>query len=81
MLYYERDNLEARKSELLSNRPKLSKTKQKLFRIDGEIDFESYKNILLGFFIGNELVLEYFDFNEYKETYKDILDYDNGIDY
>ncbi len=81
ILLYEQDALEIRKSKLLSSRPKLSKTKQKLFRIDGEIDFESYRDILLKFFSGNELILEYFDINEYKRSYKDILDYENGIDY
>ena len=81
VLFYEKIALEKRKSVLLSSRPKLSKSKQKLFRIDGKIGFESYKNILLRFFSGNELLLEYFDIDEYKQTYKDILDYKNGVDY
>lgn len=81
VLFYDFDNLNKRKEVLLSTYPKLSNSKYKLFRIDWLLDFEDYKNILFWFYDWNEMILEYFNLDEYKEKYKDILDYENWIDY
>ncbi|MDD2744908.1 MAG: hypothetical protein PHU93_00020 [Candidatus Gracilibacteria bacterium] len=81
VLFYNFDNLNKRKGVLLSTIPKLSDSKYKLFRIDGLLDFEDYKNILFSFYDRNEMILEYFNLDEYKRKYKAILDYENGTDY
>jgi len=81
ILFYKEENMKDRQNVLLSAYPKLSSKKNKLFRIDGEIDFINYRDILLWFYDWNEMILEYFDLNEYKEKYKNILDYENWVDY
>lgn len=46
-----------------------SHKKLKVFRIDGDIDAEVWINLTLLFFRGNELVLEYFDPNQYQAQF------------
>lgn len=81
ILFYDIENLNKRKEKLLSNYPKLSCKKSKLFRIDWKLDFDWYRNLLISFYNDNEMILEYFNLDEYKEKYSHILDYENQIDY
>lgn len=81
ILFYDKSSLEIRQNVTLDKRPKLSKKKKKLFRIDWKLEFEDFKKILFAFYFWNEMILEYFDFDEYKKTYSHILDYENWIDY
>lgn len=46
---------------------KTSFKKIKVFRIDGEIDADTWVDLTLRFFRGNELVLEYFDPDQYRQ--------------
>lgn len=82
ILYYDKENIESRKSVFLWGKyPKFAHNKCKLFRIDWQIWLEDYRNILFWFYEWNEMVLEYLDLDEYKNTYSHILDYKNWIDY
>ncbi len=81
ILFYDIDNLNKRKEKLLSNYPKLSCKKNKLFRIDGKLNFDGYRDLLISFYNANEMILEYFNLEEYKEKYSHILDYESQIDY
>lgn len=53
---------------------KNSLKKIKLFRVDGEVDADSWILLTSQFFKGNELVVEHFDENVYKEKLQPIID-------
>jgi hypothetical protein len=66
---YLRDQYEQRVDPERRLPDKSSHRKLKVFRIDGEIDAEVWINLTLLFFRGNELVLEYFDPEQYQEEF------------
>ena len=47
--------------------------KVKLFRIDGEVDPERWLDLIGYFFSGNEMVLEYFDPEEYDRVFGETI--------
>ncbi len=81
LLFYENDNIKKRKDSKLSDNPKLSLKKIKVFRIDWELEMQDYIFINLVFFSDNEMVLEYFDKKCYDSIYAHILDYEWWTDY
>ena len=50
-----------------------SQYKVKLFRIDGEVDPERWLDLIGYFFSGNEMVLEYFDPEEYDRVFGETI--------
>lgn len=73
ILLYDIKSIEERKLTLLSKYPRLANPKIKLFRMDGEISSEDLIRLTLSYFERNELVLEYFDNESYKEYYSHLL--------
>jgi len=53
----------------MPNEPKCHK-KIKLWRIDGDIDLESWTRLISFFFKGNEMVIRYFNPQEYEERFE-----------
>jgi hypothetical protein len=55
-----------------SNIPKEMKCykKIKLWRIDGDIDFDSWINLISFFYKGNEMIIEYFNPEEFKQIFE-----------
>lgn len=81
LLYYKKNVYSQRLWYTLEKNKKVNENKKKIFRIDGQIDVQKWKELILHFFVNNEMILEYFDIDAYKEEYKDILDYENWVDY
>ncbi len=44
--------------------------KVKLWRIDGDIDLDSWINLISFFYKGNEMILEYFNPDEFRQTFE-----------
>lgn len=80
ILLYDTDLYENRKEVNLLHNKKINKDKIKLFKIDWKIEVEDRQDLILTFFINNEMLLEYFDKESYKKLYSHILDYENWID-
>lgn len=81
LFYYDSEKIKKRETVNLSEMPKLSFKKCKIFRIDGELEMKDFIFINLLFFNDNEMVLEYFDKDCYDKVYSHILDYKWGVDY
>lgn len=64
---YPRDRYEGRLSVHLPRGERCRKVK--LFRIDGDVDVERWLDMVGYFFRGNEMVLEYFDPDQYHEHF------------
>jgi hypothetical protein len=67
---YLKDSYENRLSTYLPKEPRSFK-KVKLFRIDGEIDIDEWIELLALFFKGNEMIIEYFDPEQFESRFRD----------
>jgi hypothetical protein len=48
--------------------------KIKLFRIDGDIDIDEWISLLMAFYKGNEMLLEYFDPQQFDELFAEKIE-------
>ncbi len=51
-----------------------SHKKIKLFRIDGNIELKNWIDLISNFYKGNEMLLEYFDPNEYEAQFREAIE-------
>lgn len=70
LLFYDKESYISRTQTTLDKTPRYDIRKEKIFRIDWEIDLSKWKSLINNFFIWNELILEYFDKNAYEKLLK-----------
>jgi hypothetical protein len=66
---YLKDTYADRKNSYIPKEMKCYK-KIKLWRIDGDIDFDSWINLISFFYKGNEMIIEYFNPEEFKQMFE-----------
>ena len=71
-------NYDARINSQMSNE-KLCAHYIKLFRIDGDVNFEKWLDLISFFFKGNEMILEYFDPEKFERVFGERIRHYNSL--